>query len=423
MSRHQRFHGGHHDRQGSKQGLRAERRRARRMLLNQTTEPSGCSKAMRVSHVCPFLDEQMGGTERYVANIIKVQSKHYDVHVYTTTCKLQKVGTTEWNGATVHRFYSPMVLWNINPIAFIFRSLIESNPDILHVHSHLYTTSNQAALMKKIKRSKVLLQLHGGVGPPPFRTSWTRLAAKQFYDASLGKFTIKNSDIVASVSKSDLDYVARQLSIPEHRLRYLPNAVDTDVFKPRVRKESSCDKTLLYVGDLEPWKGVGLLMKWIRQWKSADGDGVRIRFVGQGSYLPELRKMQEDHHKGTNGMSVEVLGPKHHSEIPGIMNEAAALVFTSYWEGMPTVILEAMSSGVPVISTPVGAVPDVISNMETGLLIDRSLESFQEAVTFILNDVSATQRIRQNARAAVEQRFSLAKAGRALQEVYSDMCS
>ncbi len=375
---------------------------------------------MRVAHICPFVGEQMGGSERYAWTLAKKQAKEYDVHVYTTTQNARRTGTIESNGVTIHRFYSPIVVWNINPISLMLRSLVNSDIDLFHIHSYLYTPSNQAVFAKIVKKKKALLQLHGGIGLPPYKTCWVKLAAKKFYDVSLGKFMMNHSDIIASVSKSDLDAVESQFSIPKGRLRYVPNVVDTSVFKPETKQHSN-GRTLLYVGDLEPWKGVCSLMEWMRAQSRWDGGNITVRFVGQGSLLSRLRKMQREFQKDRQDVRIEVLGPKDHSEIPTLMRDADALILPSYWEGMPTVVLEAMASGTLVISTRVGNIPRMIEHLGTGLLIDRSAASFQEAVSTVLFDVKAVRRITENARKLVEREFSLDKANLILHGLYSEM--
>ena len=375
---------------------------------------------MKISHVCPFVGEQMGGSERYVWNISKMQSREHDVHVYTTTLHPQRAGTSKSNGVTYHRFYCPLVVWNVNPLCLMLRSLLRSGSDIFHVHSYLYTLSNQAILAKLIMRTKALLQIHGGIGLPPYKTSWVKLAAKHIYDASLGGFTLKHSDLVASVSYSDLDTIASQFSIPKSRLRYVPNVVDASVFRPKT-KQHSLGRTLLYVGDLEPWKGVGSLIEWMRAQSRWDGGTITMRFVGQGSLFNRLRELQHEFQKNGRDVRIEVLGPKDHSEIPALMRNADALVLPSYWEGVPTVVLEAMASGIPVISTRVGDVPNFITHLENGLLIDRTLGSFEKAVSTVLNDASTVELITHNARRLVEMEFSIARVSQGIEAIYAEI--
>jgi len=362
----------------------------------------------------------MGGSERYVWTLSKHQSKNYDVHIYTTTKYRDRVGTSVHDGVTIHKSYAPVTIWNINPLTFMLPTLAKFKSDIFHIHSHLYFSSNQAILAKIMIKCKALLHIHGGVGIPPYKVSWTKLVAKKFYDQTLGKFTITASDLIASVSRSDLVRIAENYDINQSQLRYIPNVVNTEVFKPRNSSEKE-KKTLLYLGDLEPWKGIGSLIRWVRRNDSWANCEFKLRIIGQGSYLPYLLSLQKNHTKFSNGISLEVLGPKTHDEIPAILNDSNALVIPSYWEGMPTVVLEAMASGVPVISTGVGDVPHIIKHRKTGFLIDRSFSSFQESVDLIFNDNSLVHSVTHNARELIEKEYSLTNVGRILKNVYGEL--
>ncbi|MFW9803454.1 MAG: glycosyltransferase family 4 protein [Candidatus Thorarchaeota archaeon] len=363
----------------------------------------------------------MGGSERFVSNLSALQSSEFDVHIHTTTGSIRNAGTTSTNGITFHRYYSPATVWNINPLSFMLRGLMRSDSALFHIHSYLYLSSNQAMLAKILKKKKSILQIHGGIGLPPYPTSLSKTVVKQFYDKTLGSFTVNHSDIVASVSRTDLDHIAQRYGISESRLRYLQNAVDTEVFIPKKKRNESNRKTVLYLGDFEPWKGVGLLVRWLNQKAAWDGFEVRFRFVGQGSLRPHLVALQQQLRIYENSTSIEVLGPRQHHEIPSILQEADILVLPSYWEGMPTVILESMAAGVPVISTRVGDIPRIIRNGEDGILISRSEKSFRSAIQLLLNDHGLARRISNNARHLVSKYFSLPMMGRTAARIYADL--
>ncbi|MFW9990522.1 MAG: glycosyltransferase, partial [Candidatus Odinarchaeota archaeon] len=152
---------------------------------------------MRIVHIIPFYGEQHGGSERYVHNLVKHQIKKHDVHIFSTTRLFENRGCIEQEGYTLHRFYSPAVVWNINPICFILHRLAGFEADIIHIHSYLYFSSIQAIFSKRLNQVPMLLHLHGGVGIPPYQTSLIKKSAKIFYDRFIGSYILKNADMIA----------------------------------------------------------------------------------------------------------------------------------------------------------------------------------------------------------------------------------
>ena len=95
-----------------------------------------------------------------------------------------------------------------------------------------------------------------------------------------------------------------------------------------------------------------------------------------------------------------------HNELPGYLNQMKLLVLPSHYEGLPTIVLEAMACGTPVLATRVGAVPDLIVDGETGFIMeDNSPECIAKNVISALNHPKLNQ-ISQNARAFVEKEYS-----------------
>ena len=377
---------------------------------------------MKIAHICPFVGEQMGGSERYVWNLAEAQSAEHEVHIYTTTKNFDAVGIMDYDGITIHRSFTPVVVWNINPITVMLHSLTKSDADLFHIHSHLYTTSNQAALAKLLTKKKSILQLHGGVGLPPYDAGLVKLLAKQIYSKSFGSFTIHHSDIIASVSRVDLDKIHEIYGIAAEHLRYIPNMVDTNIFKP-CEDGPPEDPILLYLGDLEPWKGIGTLINWLKSMNIDSHEKIKMKFAGQGSYMQSLKDLQGILARKGNGVSVDILGPIEHKDVPRVLKDSTALVLPSYWEAMPTVVLEAMASGVPVISTKVGDIPYIIRNRETGLLIERDLKSFESAVDSILNNKPLVSSIINKARDLIEKDYTLTNTCNIVRAVYGEVAS
>jgi len=117
--------------------------------------------------------------------------------------------------------------------------------------------------------------------------------------------------------------------------------------------------SIAYAGRFEPEKRPEVLLK---------GAGLlreppQVLLAGQGSREAKLRTLAAN-------ASIRFLGPLNRMEMPVFLSAADALVVPSSSEGLPTVALEALACGTPVISTPVGDLPSIVHNGRTGFLFD-----------------------------------------------------
>ncbi|MFX1282137.1 MAG: glycosyltransferase family 4 protein [Promethearchaeota archaeon] len=375
---------------------------------------------LKVCHIAPFYGEQYGGPERYVNTISPHQKKAgIDVTILTTTQSRKKAGISEINGIKQVKIYSLKDIWHINPVSFILNYLRKSKFDIIHIHSYLYFISNQGVLFGKIKKIPTLLHLHGGIGLPPYQASTLKITTKAFYDKTLGRLTISHANRIASVSKSDLRKVKIYYSVPEYRLIYIPNTINFKLFSNNHYydlKDNDGTFSVLYIGDIEPWKGIGFLEEWIRKRRNNLNNKLNFRFVGQGSLSPRLKTL-EKLCKNSN-ITVDYLGSKPHKEIPRILAESQALILPSYWEGSPTVLLEAMAAKVPVITTPVGDIPQIIQNRKNGFLINHDFKSLENSIEFLINNPNRTKRIVIKAYKTIARSFSSTIINRNLLKIY-----
>ena len=120
-------------------------------------------------------------------------------------------------------------------------------------------------------------------------------------------------------------------------------------------------KTLITVCRLVPWKRVDALIRLL-----AELPDTRLVIAGDGPLRADLEALA-----GSCGLADRVvfLGDVPQSAVRGYLQQADAFVLNSSYEGLPHVVLEAMSAGVPVIATAVGGTPEVVENEVTGLLL------------------------------------------------------
>jgi glycosyltransferase involved in cell wall biosynthesis len=99
-----------------------------------------------------------------------------------------------------------------------------------------------------------------------------------------------------------------------------------------------------------------------------------------------------------------------HRKVADYLNEMKLLVLPSYSEGLPHVVLEAMACGTPVLATPVGAIPDIIKDGETGFLLkSNDPNHIAERVVELLNKTELLERVSVNAYNFVRTNFSFEK--------------
>lgn len=114
---------------------------------------------------------------------------------------------------------------------------------------------------------------------------------------------------------------------------------------------------------------------------------------------------------------VTMLGEADHASAINYLARMDVLVMTPRWEGLPLLPLEAMNLGVPVVSTPVGGVPEVVRHEETGLLAETA-EGLASATGRVLSDRNLRRRLVENAKQVAATEFSESTMLSALEGVY-----
>lgn len=142
--------------------------------------------------------------------------------------------------------------------------------------------------------------------------------------------------------------------------------------------------------------------------------GVRAVLAGDGPELPAVRKRAV-----TRGVAGRVLFPGSFSEPWDLLRAADVFVLASEIEGLPLVVLEAMSQGVPVVATDVGGMPEAVIDNVTGFLVPpRDPAALTVAVTRILSDPVVALKMRQAALARFEQRFTMQRMLESHRDLY-----
>lgn len=169
---------------------------------------------------------------------------------------------------------------------------------------------------------------------------------------------------ILSVSQ-DLANKMVNLGVEAQRIKVIYNGVNLEKFSPKSINKTTDTPYILFIGNLKKEKGVSELIEAFALIASTY-PSLRLKYIGGGSMLNKLTAYAKQ--EGLEGR-IDFEGVKPHEELPNILANAAILALPSYNEGVPNVVLEAMASGVPVVATKVGGIPEVLPET-CGLLAD-----------------------------------------------------
>ena len=309
-----------------------------------------------------------GAKEREILNGVNVIRYHYfPMHRWETLCA---------PGAIVPRIKEKKIRALLVPFLFLslFFHLIYLLPKYDVVHAHWLIPQG---IVQGLFSKPYIVTGHGGD-----ISAFNKGIIKKFKKKCLEK-----AGSVVVVSK----YKERELLeiFPDIKTQIISMGVDSEKFnrdKNYIENyfQQGDKKVVLFVGRLADIKGVEYLIDAM-----SGMENKKLVIVGDG---PERERLEA--RAASNNSDIKFLGSKTHTELKTIFASADVLVVPSITdakgaqEGLPTVIMEAMSSGLPVVGTATGGIPDIIADGKNGYLVE---EKDANAIARAINKVFASE--------------------------------
>lgn len=284
------------------------------------------------------------------------------------------------------------------------RFLSKNNIDIIHAHTRV--TQVLASFLSKKFRIPFVTTCHGFFNP-----RWHR---KKF--PCWGHKTI-------AISRQVKEHLISEFKLPEENISLVHNGVDMDKIKNLSREETDKLKEEIGVGKeafivgtaarFSSVKGLEYLVRALPEVLKAVSNVVLL-LIGYGKEESKLRQIAKDLHIENK---VIFFNPKKETqEYLCVMN---IFVMPSIQEGLGISILEAQANKVPVIASNVGGIPDIIKDRETGILVkSRNETSIAKAILELIQDKGLYEKIRDNAYAGVNSKFTLEQMVTKTERVY-----
>ena len=262
-------------------------------------------------------------------------------------------------------------------LVMLLLSLLKNRCDLVHLHVSERGSVVRVSILTLIARffrRPVIIHAHGC----EFHTFYNSLTV--FFQKCIS-LVFRQCVCVFVLSKSWRDYYVSQCGLSPERTVVLTNPVD---FPTTVPDRSGLDKiTLLFLGRVGQRKGAFDLLQAFSKLSKEDKERTALILAGDG----ELNDAYEVAESLDIQPFVSITGWLSQAKCKDLLAQADIFVLPSYNEALPMSILEAMSWGLPIISTPVGGIPEIIIPYKTGILVTPGdVQGIKEAIQFFIEN-------------------------------------
>jgi len=262
------------------------------------------------------------------------------------------------------------ILYNQDLARQLKRRFEDHPPDFIYERASLYTTAG-VSLARELERP-LIVELNT---PLALEQSTYRATGLGELAAKAERWVLSHADAILAVS-APLRYHAVSLGAEPERVHVVPNGVDTTLFRPgppdpevRMRWELGNGPVLGFVGGLRPWHGVEALPALLDRLNQRY-PGLRLTIVGEG---PLRGKLERDLRARGLAQSAVFTGWLPHEEVASLIRQFDVALapyprpkHDFYFS--PLKLFEYMACGVPVVTTGLGQIVEVVRDGETGLL-------------------------------------------------------
>ncbi len=362
-------------------------------------------------------DSDLGGAEKIVLSLARGLSRdpgrRFEVKVFALKRKARTGLKLEAEKIPFSSFdlgEKPGLVYFLRALGAIqaWRKILQAeSPDL--VHGFLFQANLFARLSKCFSTAKNI--------------SSVRVIDDRRFLIVIDRLTSSLVDLHLAVSEEVKKWMAAEAGIPEAKIKVIKNGINLQDF-PMIEKTQARSRlgllenemVVLTAGRLERQKGLDLL---IRAGADALKQEPNLKFliVGDGSARQSLVQLA----KGL-GVEQRFVFLEARPDISELLAAADIFALPSRWEGMPNVILEAMSMKVPIVATATGGVVEMVENEKEALLVPVENEAaLSQGILRLAKDPGLAQKLATQARARVEREFSESAMIENYKELYLKM--
>ena len=353
---------------------------------------------MRILRVTQKLYPETMGGGAYHAHVLSRDqaTMGHDVTVLTIDSDGDRPRHEERDGYTVIRRSVTAELLGNDLSVGVARFLHEADDyDVIHAHSHLYLSTNLAALRRGFDATPLAITNHGLYSQSA--SEWLF----QWYLRTLGRSTFNSADVVFCYTAADGRRL-REFGV-ETDIEIVPNGIDTDRFRPEGPTNNlieTGDPTILFVGRLVGGKRPSDALAAIERVRESHPD-ARLVFAGDGPLAADLKRRAADSDLSS---AVEFLGTIPYEAMPQLYRAADLFILPSRAEGLPRTVLEALSTGVPVVTSDLPQLRSIVEEVGHTVSVG-DVASFAAALTDLASAPERRSKLGERGRKLVTAKY------------------
>ena len=291
---------------------------------------------------------------------------------------------------------------DLSMVPKLMKILRQEKPDVVHTHLDVIKYAVAAAKLSGIKRCVHTVhnvaheeaegRLQKLINTVYFRLGWS---------------------VPVALSPKVRDTIVSFYGLKQEKVPMIYNGVDLGKCCPKTQYGLEKPANLLHIGRFNEQKNHKGLLEAFAQVLKTHPD-CRLNLIGDGELLEEVKGYVQ-----TLGIQekVEFLG--NQSNIYPFLQQSDIFLLPSKFEGMPMTIIEAMGTGLPIVASAVGGVPDMLEDGVSGILVSCDPEQTAQAVLALLDKEDLREKLGTNA-LAESKKFSAEQMARCYCDVYTN---
>jgi glycosyltransferase involved in cell wall biosynthesis len=340
---------------------------------------------------------------RTQAVIESLQKRGHEVHAFTQAKSVDNLHQDRLHRYRAFALNPHFYLDTLSASKMIAKKSHELGIQLLHVQMNSSSTEFFLPYFKKSLPPLVVTYHLAYASGDSLATLLFDIAWK----ASL--FVVRKYDEIVLVDPAQKTYFLRN-GIPEEKITVIRNGVDTNLFKPITGRKDTDMIDFVYVGRLSIDKGVGILIDAFREYYE-ENPNAHLTLIGDGMLKSRIKDCLEEG-------SVSWYGSISHRVVPEILGRSDVFVIPQNIGGLGLSVLEAMSCGLPVITTAIGETKRLLRKDEGILVEPNNSRAVTDAMRMLAEDQQLREMMGKNCRQKVVKEYSWSNQIAMLEEVY-----